>query len=150
MRIRSILASLSLLLFSTAAFADLEPWTDFEVSDAIWSVSTIRVDPNMGNAYLEGIKKTWVASNEVQKKLGHIEDYFIFRSDLPQSGDFNLMLVIKFASTADLAPNKARYDAFMKEMGKEMAKETTEYSQKNYPAMRTITGEYNMREITMK
>lgn len=150
MRIRSILASLSLLVFSTAALADLTPWKDYDVSDAVWSVSTIRVDPNMDDAYLEGIKKTWVAGNEVSKKLGQIEDYWIFRSDLPQSGDFNLMLVVKFASTADLAPSKARYDAFMKEWGEKMAKESTEYSQKNYPAMRTITGQYNFREITLK
>jgi hypothetical protein len=29
----------------------------------------------------------------------------IYRSDLPQSGYFDLLLVVKFASTADLAPN---------------------------------------------
>lgn len=63
-------------------------------------------DPNMGGAYLEGITQTWAASNAVAKELGQIEDYWIYRSDLPQSGHCNLVLVIKFASTADLAPNK--------------------------------------------
>jgi hypothetical protein len=43
----------------------------------------------------------------VAKKLGQIESYSIFRSDLPQSGDFNLLLIVKFADTADLAPNKS-------------------------------------------
>ena len=104
----------------------------------------------MDDAYLEGIERTWVASNEVAKKLGQIESYSIFRSISPQSGDFNLLLVVKFANTSDLAPNKARYDAFIKEMGESENKEATEYSQKNYPAMRTITGEYLMREITLK
>jgi len=33
----------------------------------------------------------------------------------PESGQFNLMLVIKYKSTGDLGPDKARYDAFMKE-----------------------------------
>ena len=150
MCIKSFCAVISLITFSGAAFADLEPYKDYEVSDAVWSVSTIRVDPNMDDAYMEGIKKTWVASNEVAKKLGQIESYSIFRSISPQSGDFNLLLVVKFANTSDLAPNRERYDAFMKEMGEARSKETTEYSQKNYPGMRTITGEYLMREITLK
>ena len=47
---------------------------------------------------------------------------------------------MKFKSTADLAPNKARYEAFMKEFGKQKQDEVTAYSQKNYPAMREITG----------
>ena len=137
------------ILFATSANADLTPWEDYEVSEAVWSVSTIKVDPNMGDAYLEGIKKTWVASNEVAKKLGQIEDYSIYRSDLPQSGDFNLLLIVKFANTADMAPNKARYEAFMKEWGA-MADETSEYAQKNYPGMREITGQYNLRKIEIK
>jgi len=137
------------ILFATSANADLTPWEDYEVSEAVWSVSTIKVDPNMGDAYLEGIKKTWVASNEVAKKLGQIEDYSIYRSDLPQSGDFNLLLIVKFANTADMAPNKARYEAFMKEWGA-MADETSEYAQKNYPGMREITGQYNLRKIDIK
>jgi len=150
MDIRSILATLSLIAFSGAVFADLEPYKDYDVSDAVWSVSTIQVDANMDDAYLEGIKKTWVASNEVAKKLGQIESYSIFRSDLPQSGDFNLLLIVKFANTADLAPNKERYAAFMKEWGEARDKETTDYSQKNYPGMRSITGQYYFREITLK
>lgn len=71
-------------------------------------------------------------------------------SDLPDSGDFNLLLVVKFANTSDLAPSKERYEAFMAEWGKEQADASTEYAQKNYPGMRTITGEYIMREITLK
>jgi hypothetical protein len=104
----------------------------------------------MDDAYLEGIKQTWIASNEVAKKLGQIQDYKILRSDLPQSGQFNLMLVVIYKSSADLAPNKERYEAFIKEWGEARNKETTEFAQKNYPAMREITGQYNMREVTIK
>ena len=104
----------------------------------------------MDDAYLEGLAKTWVTTNEAAKKLGQIEDYEIYRSDLPQSGDFNLLLIVKFAKTDDLALNKARYEAFMKEFGKTKADETTVYSQKNYPAMREITGQYLFRKITFK
>ena len=149
MYIKSLLAAIA-IVFASSAAADLTPWEDYEVSDAVWSVSTIKVHPNMDDAYLEGIKKTWVASNEVAKKLGQIEDYAIYRSDLPQSGDFNLLLVVKFANTADLAPNKARYETFMKEWGEAQAQETSDYAQQNYPAMREITGQYYLRKIEIK
>ena len=150
MRFQTKIIALSLLLTSTVALADLEPWKDYEESEAVWSVTTIRVNPNMGDAYLEGLAKTWTKTNEISKKLGQIEDYHIYRSDLPQSGNFNLLLVVKFKNTQDLAPNKARYEAFMKEFGKQQADETTQYAQKNYPAMREITGQYLLREITLK
>lgn len=150
MRIVRIIAAAGAFILCGNAFADLDPYTDYEVSDAVWSITTVRVHPNMDDAYLEGIKQTWAAANEVALELEQIESYSIFRSDLPQSGDFNLLLIVKFANTADLAPNKERYEAFMAELGKERADQGSEYAQKNYPAMRTITGEYRMREITLK
>jgi len=138
------------MFLASPVFADLEPWTDYEVSDAVWLVTTVKVDANMGDAYLEGIKQTWAASNEVAKELGQIEEYSIFRSDLENSGSFNLLLVIKFANTADLAPNKERYEAFIEAWGQANADASTDYAQKNYPGMRELTGEYMMREITLK
>ena len=116
---------------------------------AVWSVTTIKVHSNMDDAYLEGLAKTWVASNAVAKKLGQIEEYHIYRSDLPESGNFNLLLVVKFKNNEMLAPNKGRYEAFMKEWGAERNKQSTQKSQKEYPAMRDITGEYVVREITL-
>lgn len=150
MRIKTIMSGLAVAFLASTAFADLQPWKDYEVSDAVYSVTAVKVDANMGDAYLEGIKQTWAASNEVSKELGQIEDYSIYRSDLPQSGDFNLLLVVKFANTADLAPNKERYDAFIEAWGQANADASTDYAQKNYPGMREITGDYMMREITLK
>src|SRR5262245_54274415 len=150
MRIAVKLAVLSLLFGSGVALADLEPYKDYDTSEAVWQVTTIRVQPNMDDAYLEGLAKTWVSTNAISKKLGQIEDYAIFRSDLPQSGDFNLVLMVKYKNTADLAPNKERYDAFIKEVTKAKNDEISQFSQKNYPAMREITGEYLLRQITIK
>ncbi len=150
MQIKSLLTAVLVFTFSGAAFADLEPYKDYDLSDAVWSVTTVRVHPNMDDAYLEGLKNTWATGNKVAKDLGQIESWSIFRSDLPQSGEFNLLLIVKFANTADLAPNKERYDAFMKAFGEERSKETTDYAQKNYPGMRELTGQYYMREITLK
>ena len=38
----------------------------------------------------------------------------------------------------------------MKEWGEERNKKTTDIAQHAYPAMRDITGDYNMHEITIK
>ena len=45
MRLNTILVALTFALSSAVAYADLEPWKDYEVSDAVWSVTTIKVDP---------------------------------------------------------------------------------------------------------
>jgi hypothetical protein len=150
MRMKSAVAILGVVFVAALASADLTPWKDYVVSEAVWYVTTVKVDPNMGDAYLEGIKATWAASNDVSMELGQIEEYKILRSDLPESGEFNLLLMVKFKNTDALAPSQERYEEFVKKLGEEKLKETTEYSQKNYPAMRKLTGEYLLREITLK
>ncbi len=150
MKMRQFLALLTCIGLSGSAFADLEPYKDYDVSDAVWSVTTVRVHPNMDDVYLEGLTNTWIAGNKIAEKLGQIESWSIFRSDLPQSGEFNLLLIVKFANTADLAPNKEKYDAFMKEFGEEQSKASNETAQRDYPGMRDLTGQYLMREITIK
>ena len=150
MRALSSICTALFMLMTATAFADLEPFSDYDQSRSVYHLTTIQVDPNMHDAYLEGIEKTWVSSNEIAKKLGHIVDYAIYRSTLPESGDFNLMLVIEYASAADLEPDKEKYNAFIEAWGKETADEVNDYSQTNYPAMRTIDGEYLLRQITLK
>jgi hypothetical protein len=150
MRIRSALVALAIAFGSSAAYADLEIYKDYTVSDAVWVVTTVKVEPNMIDAYLEGLKDTWVSGNEVAKSLGQMEAYQIFVSELPGSGDFNVVLIGKFKNDEMLAPNKERYDAFVAKFGAERQKQTTEKAQRDYPAMREITGDYRLREITLK
>ena len=150
MIVKKLLCGFALSALSAVAMADLEPYSDYDISDAIWSVTTVKVDANMGDAYLEGLEKTWAASNKVAQDLCQIEEWRIFRSMTPNSGDFNLLLVVKFADTDDLAPNKAEYDKFMAEWGEQRNQQSTEIAQKEYPKMREITGDYLLREITLK
>jgi hypothetical protein len=129
--------------------AQLEPWTDYDVSDQLWNITMVKVDPNMGDDYLEGIRDTWVASNKIAKELGQIEDFHIFQSQLSESGNANLFLVVKYANSDQLDPNRQEYDKFMKAWGDANVAKSREIT-KNYPAMREITGEYLVREITIK
>lgn len=149
MNIRTSLILLLAMGLAQPAFAQLKLYTDYEPSNSVSSVSTIHVDANMIDYYLEGIRGTWVASNEAAKKLGHIESYSVYVSELPLSGDFNVVLVTRVKSGADLEPSKARYDAFMKAWG-EANEEKTKTTVKTYPGIRQITGEYRLREITFK
>ncbi|CAN0397687.1 unnamed protein product [Scytosiphon promiscuus] len=81
--------SLLLIAFSiglTPAQAQLEPFTDYEISDAVWEIGTIKVKTNAGDHYLEGLKATWVRGAEISKELGYIEYYSI----CPSSGNLRL------------------------------------------------------------
>ena len=147
--LRKLLLLVSLIV-SGAASADLKPYKDYEVSESVWSVTTIKVAANMDDAYLAAIKSVWAEGNDVAIKLGHIEEYAIFRSDLPQSGDFNLVLMVKYKNTADLAPDREKYEAWIEEWGDARTESWAEFADKNIAGMREITGQYIMREITIK
>lgn len=75
---RLFAVSALLAIFANPAAAQLQPWEDFEASDAVWSVTHVDLDPGTMGIYLEGLKFTWIAANEVDKELGHIEDYAIY------------------------------------------------------------------------
>ena len=143
-----LLAAACAVSLSTPASAQLELYRDYTVSDSVSSVTTVRVAANMIENYLEGIRGTWVASNEAAKRLGHMQSYSVWVSDLPSSGDFNVVLIANFANTSDLAPNRQRYDAFMRAWGTRNQEATRRTTTTVYPNLREITGEYLLREVT--
>ena len=140
------------LLFAgsmSIAAADLEAWTDYDIGEGVSNVTTVKVDSNRIDTYLEGLSKTWAPANEVAMELGQIESYSIFVSELPNGGDFNVVLVVKMNYASALQPTKDRYDAFMKAWG-EANQAIQDEIVPTYPGIRTIVGEYLMREITLK
>ena len=149
MKLRQLFMGLVLASFTTAAIADLEPWTDYELSEGVSNVTTVKVDSNMIDKYLEGLKQTWAPANDIAKELGHIEGYWIHVSELPNGGDFNVVLGVDFKDAAAMQPSKERYDAFMKKWGEENQAKSDEIVL-TYPDIRTIVGEYNMRSVTFK
>ncbi len=149
MKLNHILAGILLACVTSAASADFEPWTDYEVSEGVTNVTTVKVDSNMIDHYLEGLSQSWAPANEIAKELGHIEGYWIHVSQLPNSGDFNVVLGVDFKDSAALQPDKAKYDAFMKKWGEANQARSDELV-KMYPDIREIVGEYNMRSVTFK
>lgn len=149
MKIRHLLVGLSLSAFASIASADLEPWTDYEIDSQVSNVTTVKVDSNMVDKYLEGLRATWAPAMQVAVDLGQVESYSVYVSQLENSGDFNVVLVVRMESAADLQPTQDRYEAFMKQWGEENQKRSDEIVL-TYPEIRTITGEYLLREITFK
>ncbi len=149
MRIKIMLSALLFMFLTQSALAQLEPFSDYDISDELWNITLVKVHPNMDDDYLEGLRDTWIASNKIAKELGQIEDFAIYRSQLAASGDVNLFLVVKFANSDQLDPNKEEYDKFMKAWGEANQNRSREIV-KNYPGMRDITGEYLVREIKVK
>ena len=151
--IRTFATSLVLLFavcIAAPAAAQLDVWEDYEVSDAAWSVTMVKLDPGTQDIYLEGLKSTWVAANEVAKSLGHIEDYAIYANQAVAEGAFDLLLVMKFPSTAMMAPSRERYNEFMEAWGNENMDSSNETVLELYNEIREIQGEYMIREITIK
>lgn len=147
---RLIALSLALAIFASPASAQLQPWEDYEASDAVWSVTHVDLDPGTFGIYLEGLKSTWVAANEVAKELGQIEDYHIYANQYGSADDFDLVLVIKMASTDDIAPNRERYMKFLEAWGQANIDQSNETVLELYNKIRRIQGNYLLREITLK
>jgi hypothetical protein len=135
--------------FTTLAQERLEVYQDYDLGTEITLITTVKIDANMEDIYLAGLRNSWVKAVSVQKELGFIKDWKILASDLPQSGEFNMILMVMFDSAADLEPSKKKYTAFMKKWSEEARKQMNQIESK-YPEVRTITGEYRMREIILK
>jgi hypothetical protein len=149
MKIVNIYLLTLLISLNVVAQDRLEMFKDYDLSKEVLSVTTVKVDPNMEDVYLAGLTKSWIKAVKIQKDLGHIKDWNIWASELPQSGDFNLVLTVTFENSQDLDPNKAKYDKFMKIWGEENQKISQETSAK-YPEVRELTGEYRLRKIIFK
>ena len=149
MKMHKIISALVLVAFAGTATADLEQWKDYTLSETVSNVTTVKVDSNRVETYLEGLRTTWAPTSAIAKELGQIVSYNIYVSELPNSGQFNVILVTTSENAAALQPSKDRYDAFMKKWSEESQKKSDEVV-KTYPNIRTITGEYLMREVTFK
>lgn len=138
-----------LLSYGVTAKERLEVYEDYDLGKEIIAITTVKIDPNMEDIYLAGLSESWVKAVKIQKELGFIKDWKIYGSDLSVSGDFNMLLVVTFDNASDLEPNQKKYAAFMKKWSDEDEKQSNQISAK-YPEVRTLTGEYRMREIILK
>ena len=59
------------------SLARLSVFEDYDISDFVSAVTTVKVDSNMDDYYLEDLKGGWIEANEMAKKLGRREELII-------------------------------------------------------------------------
>ncbi len=132
--------------------ASLNYGEDYTVGDEIHSVTTVRVAPNRIDQYLAGIKQSWVAAMELSEEMGLSKGHAIFVSELPNSGDFNIMLDVVYENAAQR--EKARDPKVATEFRQRMEQKLSEQKSfeltEGYADIRKITGDYLLREVKLK
>ena len=140
-------AAVSLALASPAA-AQMEVYENYEPSDAVIELTFVKVDEGQFETYLEGLKSTWVAANEIQKELGYISSYGIYGVPYGEN-HFNMVLRVSFPSTEMIGPSKERYMAFLEAYGQANIDQGDQTVRELYNKIRKIQATYLLRPINL-
>lgn len=136
------------LAIAAPAAAQMEVYEDYEPSQEVVEMTLVKVDEGQFETYLEGLKGTWVAANQIQKDLGYIKDFAIYGVPYGEN-QFNMVLVISFPSTEMIAPSKERYLAFLEAYGKANIDRSNTTVLELYNKIRKIQGTYMLREVNL-
>lgn len=120
------------------------------MSDSVWVVTHVDLDPGTLGIYLEGLKSTWIAANKVAKELGQIKDYAIYSNQYGAADEFDLVLMVEMASTDDIAPNRKRYEKFLEAYGQANIDQANDKVLELYNKIRRIKGTYLLRRVDVK
>ncbi|MDC8754374.1 hypothetical protein OIK40_06920 [Erythrobacter sp. sf7] len=136
------------LALAVPAAAQMELYEDYVPADEVVELTFVKVDEGQLETYLEGLKSTWVAANELQKKLGYVSSYAIYAVPYGDN-EFNMVLRVSFPNTEMLGPNKARYMKFLDEYGKTKIDQSNKTVLELYNRIRKIQGTYILREMKL-
>ncbi|GMN03333.1 hypothetical protein [Erythrobacter sp. MTPC3] len=145
---KTILGSIAAasLTVASPAMAQMEVYEDYEPSEEVIELTFVKVDEGQFETYLEGLKSTWVAANEIQKELGYVSSYGIYGVPYGEN-DFNMVLRVTFPNTAMIGPSKERYMAFLEAYGKANIDQSNTTVLELYNNIRKIQGTYLLRGV---
>jgi hypothetical protein len=126
------------LALAGAAFA--EPYTDWTPTKGAWEVTTVKVEPSHVDDYLTGLKKGWVAGQEVAKAHGVIDRYMVLVK-LNGSAGANVQMIVHYPSLAMMEPDKARDQAIDKETSAKVSKDDDKKAVAEYDKYRTFVSD---------
>lgn len=129
----------------SGAWAD--PYKDYTPGKGVWQVTTVRVDPNHIDDYLVGLKKAWVPGEEMSKKHGVIDEYFVKVSANPADSGGNVILGEHYVNFAAMDPNKVRDMQMQKEALAQMSKEEGAKLTNGFDKYRTFVGEQMWTDV---
>jgi len=110
-------AGVAAFALSTAA---ADPYKDYTPDKGVWQVTTVKIDPNHIDDYLVGIKKSWVPGEEMAKKHGMIDNYFVMVNANPSDPNGNVLLGEHYVSFAAMDPDRTRDMQMQAEEGRKM------------------------------
>tara|TARA_Y100001960_G_scaffold84564_1_gene90379 strand:+ start:7933 stop:8400 length:468 start_codon:yes stop_codon:yes gene_type:complete len=139
----------TILITITFIFAQRgETWN---ISESVYAVSTIDLEPNVDAQYVNQLKLTWYNNMEVFKSEGLVEEFHIFKSINQYDGDFDLLLIVKYKNLAILDSNPKNNKMWKKAEDKArkiISEEEVQNITSAFPKLRTILDQKFMREIT--
>jgi hypothetical protein len=144
-----IAVALSLSLSTQAVHAqEGETW---ETQETVYNVTLIKIHPNMGDAYLNNLRRTWVTGVEAAIAEGLTVDYAIYSSITPNDGGYNLILVTEHPNLAALDATDAwrqKLAAINESVVAQLSDEESErITNTVYPEIRSILSNKMVREI---
>ena len=128
-------------LFLAAGAASADPYVDYTPQKGVWDVTAIKVDPNHIDDYLKGLKAVWVPGEEIAKKHGVIDQYFVMVKANATGGDANVLLGQHYVSFAMMDPDKKRDVAMQKEGEAIVSKDAQASTVSGFDKYRSFVGE---------
>lgn len=151
MRKFTTLAAAAVLVALMASPAQAQEGETFETLKPVYNVVMVQVHPNMGEDYINNLRKTWLIGTEEAMKEGVVEDYQIFTSLTPNDDGVNLIIITSHRDLASMDVSsawRARADRIQERVLQRISEqETDEITGNVYPNIRTIVGEKLMRQI---
>lgn len=140
-----------LLVVASARAGFAQEGETWETQEPVYAVTLIKIHPNMGERYLNNLKRTWVTGVREAINEGLTLEYHIFSSLSPNDSGFNLMLVTKHPNLAAFDATdewRRKIDRIVKRVEANISEEESDrVAQTVYPEIRTILASKLMREI---
>ncbi|HEX3431201.1 MAG TPA: hypothetical protein VHT03_09965 [Rhizomicrobium sp.] len=137
----------TLILFGAAALAaavstaSADPYKEYTPDKGVWQVTTMKIDPNHIDDYLVGLKKSWVPGEEMSKKHGVIDNYFVMVNPNAADPAGNVILGEHYVNFATMDPNKDRDVKMQNESLAQMSKDEGRKLTNGFDKYRAFMGE---------
>jgi hypothetical protein len=120
------------------------PYTEGTVQ----SVSRIRTEPGMFDAYVAWLAGPWKQMMEAQKAAGLIVDYAVYSSVPRSPQDADIYLITVYKNMAALDDLDAKSDPIMEKLQGSLADQNKAYAERG--KIRTVLGSELIREAVLK
>lgn len=117
-------------------------------SGSVWSISFIRTQAGMGNAYRTYLTSDWKREQEALKQEGIIQSYKVLSTESHGENDWDLMLMTEYKDLATMEANETRADA----LGQRMmgGDQKIEQGYRDRSSMRNLVGQRLAREVILE